>query len=330
VQTTEAPSKGAAERPALLVSMYRQMWRIRAFDERAMELYRDGLMRGTTHPYIGEEAVAAAACAALREDDYITSTHRGHGHCIAKGGDLKLMMAELLGKSTGYCHGKGGSMHIADLGRGILGANGVVGGGIAIAGGAALAAHLRRSSQVTVCFFGDGALNQGILHESMNLAAIWKLPIVFLCENNQYAMSSRAQHFTAAADPSIRGQGYGMPSYNVDGMEALAVFDTVRECVERARKGGGPSFVVATCYRFYGHHVGDPLNYREKEEVERWRERDPILLLEQAALAADAFGPSQAARLQAEARAEVEAAVEFARQSPEPDLAAALQDVYTP
>src|SRR5919107_2543415 len=215
-----------------MLQMFRSMAEIRAFEYRAYELYREGVMRGTTHAYVGEEAIAVGVCSALREDDTITSTHRGHGHCIAKGGDMSMMMAELLGKETGYSGGKGGSMHIADVDKGILGANGIVGGGMGIATGAGLSAKILGNGRVSVCFFGDGALNQGILHESMNLAAIWKLPVIFICENNQYAMSSRAQHFTAASDPSIRGQGYDLPSYNVDGMDALTVFDTVRECVE--------------------------------------------------------------------------------------------------
>jgi TPP-dependent pyruvate/acetoin dehydrogenase alpha subunit len=204
------------------------MWQIRHFDTRAYELYREGLMRGTTHAYIGMEASGVGVCAALRPDDTITSTHRGHGHCIAKGGDLRRMMPELLGKETGYCRGKGGSMHIADVDRGILGANGIVGGGMGIATGAALSAKLLGNGRVSICFFGDGALNQGVLHEACNLSAIWKLPVVFVCENNQYAMSARADHFTSVPDPSVRAVAYGFPGVNVDGMDVLATTSATR------------------------------------------------------------------------------------------------------
>src|SRR5215218_1783233 len=205
-----------------MLEMLRHMWEIRHFDTRAYELYREGLMRGTTHAYIGEEAIAVGVCATLKNDDTITSTHRGHGHCIAKGGDMSMMMAELLGKETGYCHGKGGSMHIADVDKGILGANGIVGGGMGIATGAGLSAKLLNNGRVSVCFFGDGALNQGILHESMNLAAIWKLPVVYVCENNQFAMSARVQQMTAVQDPADRAIAYGIPGSNIDGMDVLA------------------------------------------------------------------------------------------------------------
>jgi TPP-dependent pyruvate/acetoin dehydrogenase alpha subunit len=205
----------AAEMAALtreqMLQMFRSMAEIRAFEHRAYELYREGVMRGTTHAYVGQEAVAVGVCSALRQDDTITSTHRGHGHCIAKGGDMSMMMAELLGKDTGYCRGKGGSMHIADVDKGILGANGIVGGGMGIATGAGLSAKILGNGRVSVCFFGDGALNQGILHESMNLAAIWKLPVIYVCENNQFAMSARVQEMTAVPDPAVRAVAYGIP-----------------------------------------------------------------------------------------------------------------------
>ena len=311
-----------------LVGMLRTMLLIRRFDERAMELYREGAMRGTTHPYIGMEAVAVGACAVLRPADRITSTHRGHGHCLAKGGDPRLMMAELLGKATGYCKGKGGSMHIADVDAGILGANGIVGGGIGLATGAALAAKLAGSGDVSLCFFGDGALNQGILHEAANLASIWKLPVVYICENNQYAMSARADRFTSVPDPAVRAASYGFPGVSCDGMDVLAVYRTVGEAVARARSGVGPSLVVCVTYRFLGHHVGDPLNYRDKAEVETWRTRDPIDRLQQTLVAGGHLTPAAAQALRADVEREIEAAVAFAKESPDPDVSALALDVY--
>src|SRR5438270_7368417 len=238
-----------------MLEMFDRMMTIRLFEMRVIELFREGVIRGSTHTYIGMEAGAVGACTALRADDYITSTHRGHGHCIAKGGDPRLMMAELLGKATGYCKGKGGSMHIADVEAGILGANGIVGGGIGLATGAALAAQRAGRDDVTLCFFGDGALNQGVLHESANLAAIWKLPVVYICENNQYAMSARADKFTSVPDPEVRAKAYGFPGVSCDGMDVMAVYRTVADAVARARAGEGPSLVVCVTYRYFGHHV---------------------------------------------------------------------------
>jgi pyruvate dehydrogenase E1 component alpha subunit len=322
---SEIPSALTAER---LRGMLRVMLMIRQFDQRALELYREGAMRGSTHPYIGMEAVAVGACAALRPADRITSTHRGHGHCLAKGGDPRLMMAELLGKATGYCKGKGGSMHIADVDAGILGANGIVGGGIGLATGAALAAQLAGRDDVTLCFFGDGALNQGVLHESANLAAIWKLPVVFICENNQYAMSARADAFTSVPDPAVRAIAYGFPGVGCDGMDALAVYGAVADAVALARSGGGPSLVVCVTYRYFGHHVGDPLNYRDKAEVDVWRQRDPIERFEEALTAAGILPPGDAERLRAEVAQEIEAAVAFAKASPEPEVDALMEDIF--
>ena len=314
--------------PARLRGLLRTMLTIRQFDQRALELYREGAMRGSTHPYIGMEAVAAGACAALQPTDCITSTHRGHGHCLAKGGDPRLMMAELLGRATGYCKGKGGSMHIADVEAGILGANGIVGGGIGLAAGAALAAQLAGRDDVTVCFFGDGALNQGVLHESANLAAIWKLPVIFVCENNQYAMSARADTFTSVPDPTVRAAAYGFPGVSCDGMDVLAVYRAVSDAAARARAGGGPSLVVCVTYRYFGHHVGDPLNYRDKAEVDAWRQRDPIERFEQTLIGCGAITADAAARLRVEVAAEIESAVAFAKASPEPEVAALMEDVY--
>ncbi|HTD45906.1 MAG TPA: thiamine pyrophosphate-dependent dehydrogenase E1 component subunit alpha [bacterium] len=308
--------------------MLRTMHMIRQFDLRALDLYREGAMRGSTHPYIGMEAVAVGACAALRPADRITSTHRGHGHCLAKGGDPRLMMAELLGKATGYCKGKGGSMHIADVEAGILGANGIVGGGIGLATGAALAAQLAGRDDVTLCFFGDGALNQGVLHESANLAAIWKLPVVYICENNQYAMSARADRFTSVPDPEVRAKAYGFPGVSCDGMDVMAVYRTVADAVARARAGEGPSLVVCVTYRYFGHHVGDPLNYRDKAEVDAWKTKDPIDRFQRDLIAHRVLTSDEADRLAAAVIQEIEAAVAFAKASPEPEVEALMEDVY--
>ena len=314
--------------PAQLADMLRMMLRIRQFDQRALELYREGVMRGTTHPYIGMEAVAVGTCASLRPADRITSTHRGHGHCLAKGGDPRLMMAELLGRAAGYCKGKGGSMHIADVEAGILGANGIVGGGIGLATGAALATKLAGRDEVAVCFFGDGALNQGIFHEAANMAAIWQLPVVYVCENNQYAMSARADRFTSVPDPSVRATAYGFPGLSCDGMDALAVYATVGGAVARARAGGGPSLVVCVTYRYLGHHVGDPLNYRDKAEVEAWRTKDPIERLRAALIERRVLTAADTDAMRAEVEREIDDAVAFAKASPEPDPGTLAEDVY--
>jgi acetoin:2,6-dichlorophenolindophenol oxidoreductase subunit alpha len=306
----------------------RLMLTIRLFDERALALYRAGEMRGTTHPYIGMEAVGVGVTLALRSDDYVTSTHRGHGHTIAKGGDPRRMMAELLGRATGYSGGKGGSMHIADMDKHMLGANGIVGGGMGLATGAALTALLQKTGSVAVCFFGDGALEQGILHETTNLAAIWKLPVVYVCENNQYAMSARSDWSVAGGDPARRAAGYGIPGVSVDGMDLFAVNSVASELVERARRGDGPSYLVCNTYRFHGHHAGDPLNYREKEEVERWRQQDPIERVKTAAVDRGVLSGAEIADLERRIESQIDEAVEFARSSPEPTLDQLMTDIY--
>jgi len=306
----------------------RLMLTIRFFDERALALYRAGEMRGTTHPYIGMEAVGVGVTLALRPDDYVTSTHRGHGHTIAKGGDPKRMMAELLGRATGYSGGKGGSMHIADMDKHMLGANGIVGGGMGLATGAALTSRLQNTGSVAICFFGDGALEQGILHETTNLAAIWKLPVVYVCENNQYAMSARSDWSIAGGDPARRAAGYGIPGVNVDGMDLFAVHAHATELVERARRGDGPSYLVCNTYRFHGHHAGDPLNYREKEEVERWREQDPIEQVKRIAVERGVMSAVEIDELARRIEAQIEEAVEFARASPEPTPDQLMTDIY--
>ncbi len=313
-----------------LAGMYYRMWLIRFFDESARLMYHHDRIRGTTHTYIGEEAVAVGACAALNRDDYITSTHRGHGHCLAKGGDPKAMMAELLGKATGYCKGKGGSMHIADLDLGILGANGIVGGGIGLATGAAYSADLRGSGQVAVCFFGDGATNQGVLMEAATMASLWKLPVIYLCEQNQYAQFSPSVPFIPVAQIADKAAAFGMPGLTVDGNDVLAVHDAVSEAAVRGRRGEGPTFLVAQTYRVDGHTVGDPLSYRPKGEAEEWKlpERDPIARLGRYLTGKAGFSGSELERLRAQAEADIEAAVAYAQASPEPEIEALWEDVY--
>jgi TPP-dependent pyruvate/acetoin dehydrogenase alpha subunit len=274
------------------------------------------------------EAVGVGVMLALRSDDWVSSTHRGHGHTIAKGGDPKRMMAELLGRATGYSGGKGGSMHIADMDRHMLGANGIVGGGMGLATGAALTAKLQGTGAVAVCFFGDGALEQGILHETTNLAAIWKLPVVFVCENNHYAMSASSDWSIAGGDPARRAAGYGIPGATVDGMDLFAVHATASELVERARRGEGPAYLVCNTYRFHGHHAGDPLNYREKEEVERWRQRDPIERVKRAAVERAIMTEVEVAELERRIEGQIEEAVEFAMRSPEPTPDQLMTDIY--
>jgi len=313
-----------------LAGMYRRMWLIRYFDENAKLLYQQDKIRGTTHAYIGEEAVAVGACAALNPEDYITSTHRGHGHCLAKGGDPRRMMAELLGKATGYCKGKGGSMHIADLDLGILGANGIVGGGIGIASGAAFSADLRGSGQVAVCFFGDGASNQGILMEAANMAALWKLPVIYLCEENQYAEFSPCRPFIAAGRIELKAQAFGLAGATVDGNDVLAVYDAVCEAAARARAGGGPALLVAQTYRIEGHTVGDPLTYRPKGEVDEWKSagRDPISRFGRVMVDEAGFSEEELDTLRQEAEAQIDDAIAFALTSPEPEIGALWEDVY--
>ncbi len=260
------------------LGLYRVMRTIRRFEQRSTTLFGEDKIWGTIHSYAGEEAIAAGVCAHLRDDDWITSTHRGHGHCIAKRADLGRMFAELLGRETGYCRGRGGSMHIADTSKGNLGANGIVGGGIPIATGAALTARQLGTDQVAVSFFGDGAANEGTFHESLNLAAIWKLPVVYVCENNQYAESLPAGKAFAVKDISVRAVGYGMPGVNVDGRDVREVYDAAGDAIARARAGGGPTLLVVEAYRLEGHYYGDPQHYRTKEEIETWRaDFDPLV-----------------------------------------------------
>src|SRR5919202_4474145 len=322
-KTRRGTLSGAQLRGAL-----RLMLLIRHFDERALALYRAGEMRGTTHPYIGMEAVGVGVMLALRAEDWVSSTHRGHGHTIAKGGDPKKMMAELLGRATGYSGGKGGSMHIADMGKHMLGANGIVGGGMGLATGAALTARLQKTGSVAICFFGDGALEQGILHETTNLAAIWKLPVVFVCENNQYAMSTRSDWSVAGGDPARRAASYRIPGVTVDGMDLFAVNASAGELVEGARRGAGPAYLMCNTYRYTGPHAGDPLNYREKEEVERWRQLDPIERVKQAAVERGVIPAADIDQLERSVEASIDEAVEFAKSSPDPSVDQLMTDIY--
>jgi len=311
-----------------LIHLFEKMLEIRRFEEKVWDLFGRNLIPGTLHLYIGEEATAVGVCADLRVDDFVTSTHRGHGHCIAKGARLEPMMAELLGKKTGYCKGKGGSMHVADASVGILGATAVVGSGIPIAVGAGLSCKLRKTDQVVACFFGDGASNNGTFHESLNMAAIWKLPIVFVCENNLYAMGTRISNVTAIDNIARRAIAYGMPGVTVDGNDAVDVFQAAREAVERARKGEGPTLLECQTYRHKGHSRFDPATYRPQEEVAEWMKRDPIVRLRKKLTEEQVLSEEEAAEIDKRIIDEVEAAAEFALGSSYPELGEALEDVF--
>lgn len=310
------------------VQMLRKMLEIRFFEEKVFELYGQNLVPGTIHLYAGEEAVAVGVCSSLTKDDYITSTHRGHGHCIAKGAELKRIMAEILGKKTGYCKGKGGSMHIADFAVGMLGATAVVGAGLPIAVGAGLSAKLRKTNQVTACFFGEGASNQGTFHESLNLASAWLLPVVFVCENNLYAMGTRQSRIMNIENISDRAAAYGIHGENVEGNDVLAVFEAAQKAVNLARNGGGPTLIECKTYRRRGHSRVDPAKYRPKEEVEQWLAKDPIKRFRQTLLDDCTLALVEAQRLEAEVADEVEQAVKFALESPYPAPEEALDDIY--
>jgi len=311
-----------------LLEIYRRMLLIREFDNRAAEEFAKGALPGFIHTYIGEEAVAVGACINLRDDDFITSTHRGHGHCIAKGCDVKYMMAELFGRRTGYCKGKGGSMHIADISIGMLGANGIVGAGIPLACGAALSAQVRGADQVCISFFGDGASNQGTFHESLNLASIWRLPVIFLVENNQYAQTTPQKYHMNVKSISERAASYGIPGVTVDGNDVMAVYETMREAVKRARAGLGPTLVECMTYRHRGHFEGDNVGYRTQVEVEEWKKRDPIVRFRQQLIKMGVLTEKEAKELERTCLKDVEEAIKFAQESPWPKPEEALEDVY--
>jgi pyruvate dehydrogenase E1 component alpha subunit len=305
------------------------MLRIRHFEEKVYDLYGQNLVPGTIHLYAGQEAVAVGVCANLREDDYITSTHRGHGHCIAKGAQLNRVMAEILGKKTGYCKGKGGSMHIADFSIGMLGATAVVGAGLPIAAGAGLSIKLKKTDQVVACFFGDGASNQGTFHEAINMASIWNLPVLFVCENNLYAMGTHQTRVMAIENIADRAAAYGIPGVAVDGNDVLAVYEAAHEAVDRARKGEGPTLIECKTYRHKGHSRFDPATYRPKEEVGEWMKRDPIAQFKVRLLEMKTLTEEEANKIEQEVAATVEDAVKFAIESPHPAPEEAVENVFT-
>ncbi len=311
------------------IELYRKMLLIRIFEEKAGELFSEGLIPGFIHLSIGEEASSVGTCSALRHDDYIASTHRGHGHLIAKGAEPKFMFAELLGRSTGYCKGKGGSMHIMDFTLGILGANGVVGGGFPIIIGAGLSIKLRKTKQVGVVFFGDGAANRGTFHEACNMASIWKLPIVFVCENNLYASTTPVEYSLAGGSVAKRASAYGIPGYEVDGNDVLEVRKTVSKAVKRAREGKGPSIVENRTYRLRGHFEGDPQRYRSEEEIkEQMKKNDPIKRFKSILKKQGILTDKKDRNLIKQVKELIEEAVQFAMESPMPKPEDALNDLY--
>ncbi len=325
---SEAPLEGVS--PAQWLEMYRQMCTIRIFEEHVNELYTSAKMPGLAHLYIGQEAVAVGVCQALQPQDYITSTHRGHGHCLARGAALDRMFAELLGKEAGFCRGKGGSMHIADQERGNLGANAIVGGSTGIATGAALSARMRGTNQVAICFFGEGALGQGILYEVMNMAALWTLPVIYVCENNLYNEYTHYQETTAGAIKA-RPEAFGIQTEEVDGQDVRAVYAMTRRLVARARRGEGPAFLLAHTYRYMGHHVGDidRSYYRSRAEEQQWKEqRDPLTLFASWLFDQHLLDAAGMDHLTQAVQAEVEAAVQFALNAPYPDPSEVEQHVY--
>ena len=312
-----------------MIKLYTTMATIRNFEERGVPETGQRRMSASVHSSAGQEAVPTGICAHLSDDDYIGSTHRGHGHCIAKGVEPKLMMAELFGRTTGSNKGKGGSMHIADMSKGMLGTNGVVAASVPLAVGAALTSKLKKLGRVAVAFFGDGGANQGVLHESMNLASVWKLPVIFCCENNQYAESTSVEYALSTAHVADRAAGYNMPGIHVDGMDVFAVYDAAGEAIAKARAGKGPTLLECLTYRFYGHTVFDnPLSYRTKEEEDCWRERDPLKLFREAVLPQGDITKEELDQIDREAEALMEEAVKFADESPLPEPIELYDDVY--
>lgn len=316
------------EDQGIWIELYRMMVKIRRFETLTGELFATGKIPGFIHLSIGQEASSVGVCSTLRPDDYITTTHRGHGHVIAKGGDVKKMFAELMGRSTGYCKGKGGSMHIADFSLGVLGANGVVAGGFPIIVGAGLSIKLRGTNQVAVCFFGDGASNRGPFHEALNMASIWKLPILFVCENNQFASTTSVQYSTSVKSVAERSKAYGMPGRSVDGNDILEVREAALEAVERARKGEGPTLLENRTYRFRGHFEGDPQRYRTKEEVEKFLAQDPIKRFQEFLKNKDILTEERDREIWEEIDSELMEAIRFAEESPYPHPTDALRDLY--
>jgi len=310
----------------MLKKMYQTALTIRRFEEKAVEQYRLGNIRGYVHAYMGEEAIAVGALSACRLDDYITSTHRGHGHALAKGADPKYMYAELFGKASGYCKGRGGSMHITNMAQGNLGANGIVGGGIPIAAGAALAIRQRKGDQVVLCFFSDGSTNIGTFHETLNMAAVYDLPVIFVLENNQYAVSTPIQSVTRVKNLVVRAQSYGMPGITVDGNDAIKVYTAMQEPIQRARNGEGPTLVECITYRHGGHHINDPGAYLPREELEKWKTRDPLLILisylKEAGIRDEEIGT-----IQQQVEKLLDEAIQFGLSSPEPSAEEFLAEI---
>ena len=310
------------------LNLYITMVRIRNFEIMAEKLFLEGELPGFLHLYIGEEAIATGVIANLRKDDFITSTHRGHGHMIAKGADINRMMAELYGRTTGYCKGKGGSMHIADFSIGVLGANGVVGGGLPIAVGAGLGIKMKKATQVAVAFFGDGASNTGAFHESLNFASVYKLPIIFVIENNKFAATARTEETTSVENISDRAVGYGIPGTTIDGNDVLTVYETAKDMIKRARESGGPSLLEAKTYRTKGHFVGDPVLYRDKKEVEEFWLNEPVKKFEKKLVELKMLNEIEKKKIWEESEKEIEKAVRFAKESPIPSGEDALTDLF--
>jgi pyruvate dehydrogenase E1 component alpha subunit len=311
-----------------MLEMYEKMLLIRKFEEKVEQFFAMGKVHGTTHLYIGEEATAAGVCCAAEPEDMIASTHRGHGHCIAKGIDINLMMAELLGKEVGYCKGKGGSMHIADLEQGNLGANGVVGGGIPLAVGAGITTKMKKIDRIVVCFFGDGATNQGTFHESLNLASIWKLPVLFVCEDNKYGMSMSRYISMNVEDIAVRASSYGIPGKTIDGNDAVAIYEETRSAHEYVRKNG-PMLLVCNTYRYLGHSKSDANVYRTKNEIAEWKVNDPIKRFRTYLLENKMQSESEIKEIEERAKKAMEDAVNFAENSPYPSIDTIMDDVYS-
>jgi len=312
----------------LLTSMFETMSKIRMFEENIVNLFKSGELPGWLHVYIGEEAVATGVCLNLTTKDYITSTHRGHGHCIAKGANLKNMMAELYGKKTGCCKGRGGSMHISDASVGILGANGIVGGGIPIATGAGLGCQYLKEGRIVVSFFGDGASDEGSFHESLNLASVWKLPIIYVCENNLYAETNPFKKHSNIKDIVVRAKAYNITGIIVDGMDVLDVYNKINKVANDVRGGNGPVLVEAKTYRYRGHYEGDPEVYRTKDEINEWKKKDPILKLEEKMVGEKIFTLQEIEKIKKAVQNEIDEAIEFGRKSPEPLAEEAMDNVY--
>jgi TPP-dependent pyruvate/acetoin dehydrogenase alpha subunit len=310
-----------------LEQLYRTIYTIRNFETQCIKLYRQGLIIGYFHPYLGEEAIATGVCAALRKDDYIVSTHRGHGHCIARGGQLKKMMAEVLGRETGYCRGRGGSMHIADPETGNIGANGIVGGGIPIGVGAGLGISIRGGNQVVAIFFSDGASNNGVFAESLNLAAIWDLPVIFVLENNQYAVSSPIEEMSRIPDLHKRAEGYGVEASMIDGNDVLAVFEETQKAVQTCCNGKGPVLIEAKTYRQGGHHVNDPGLYMPKDKLEYYKAHDPVTIARENLMNRSDCTEQDIADIEDEVNQAMSEAIEFAKSSPQPSVDSFLEEV---